>query len=320
MAKRQYLLILPLVAFLGLLPRGARAYQTDVHFNLTYVLCRLAGLKKEDALWIAVADQSMDDNKCTTAYGDGPWDTLTTISWLRNGVDWHAFNGTDDISKAHLAIEKRMGTLKDRVFAAIPTSGTSDRDKTLLALIAMGQFLHFEQDFFAHRQLADSALHADTWRPYGPFKGHFTDGHKPDYVGGRPRLAALMIKDSYKYIRDFSRKLYGKDLAQAVSDSSLDTLVLNMTQSYFVTPITEFTTQAYVDVDTVPTQAKVVEYLSKGLLSIKSEIESKGIETGWIMQLPMDPEDAAGLHTLRLPYDVPTTPLQSVKTMIDAWK
>ena len=55
MAKKSCLLIVSLVILLGLMPRGAKAYNEDVHFNLTYVLCRLAGLPLRDALWIADA-------------------------------------------------------------------------------------------------------------------------------------------------------------------------------------------------------------------------------------------------------------------------
>ena len=270
---------------------------------------------------MADADQSMDDNDNTTAFGEGVSDTVETALWMRNGVEFHAFSSIDDITDAHNEIQNRMVTLRKRAFDALKNPKRS-RENTIVALIAMGQYLHFEQDFFSHRHLTKTALDDKLWEPYGPVKGHIFDGETPDYVGARPRLAALMIRDSYKNIRDFVRLGYGKDQAKEISGAALDTIILEMTKTYFVKDgqptrdITSFFDQNYVKVDCVPTQKMTVYALFGATLSMDKELEDKGID-GFALNVPIDPEDSQKLHFDRLPYDAPGISLDEITPRVE---
>jgi len=210
---------------LCLSPQPCEAYGTDVHFNLTYVLCRNAGLGWQDSLWIAAADESMDHNDCTTAYGDdGFTQTVTSGVWDINGEYWHAFTdktikpNTDtllthaqysDPAAARLSVESRRNLLWAQVQLALSKTSPSSRDTIIGSDISMGQFLHFEQDYYAHRQMT-GYMDDKTWLPYGPYAGHYVDGHKPDYVVAREDLAVKMAENSYPYIITFAQSISTK--------------------------------------------------------------------------------------------------------------
>ena len=247
MPIKQCLLPLALIMFLGFMPREARAYHEDVHFNLTYVLCRLAGLPANDALWIAAADQSMDDNYSTTAYTGNPIGTKLKVDRKYNGLMWHDFcddgcrsdtkkavrlytisfaksgggigaTPGDNGVKARTFIKARYKTLLQR---AINTSAGSDDNNRIMADIVFGQFLHYEQDFYAHRQFAKNyvksatleeyqalELNDDAYWPYGTKWGHAADddGTTADQVKLRPYLANKMIFDCYSKIQSFAAR------------------------------------------------------------------------------------------------------------------
>ena len=80
---------------LALTPPAAHCYDSDVHYNLTDVLAQLAGCTPVEAVYIADADQSLDDNHTTTAF-DG---VDTPAHWYSHGKKWHAFAGWVTIPK-----------------------------------------------------------------------------------------------------------------------------------------------------------------------------------------------------------------------------
>ena len=338
MTKR-FLIIVTLTIFLLSRSRCTLAYGVDVHFNLTYVLCRLAGLPAKDALWIADADQSMDDNDCTTAFS-GLLDALNQQVnpfkrkvWVRNGRDWHAFSNEggeetvdprgipttihyDSPPIARAAIKTRLDALWQRVLHSTHDITKSNSDATIQAEIAMGQFLHFEQDYFSHRQLTLDYLNDDKYLPYGPFWGHVADKHVPDYVGARPSLANRMIQDSYTYIRGFTKALYGKDLAEEISQANLKLLIYALANSYHFYHDPTATdlfgnTQPYLRVKREPSQLEVQAALSKALQSVHA--------TEWGKTLPLYTRDKAkDEFPFKLPYDDPKMELSKVKQRINA--
>lgn len=229
-------------------PRPCFAYGTDVHFNLTYILCRLADLPEKDALWIAAANESMDHNTSTSAWYDG---VLTQGVWVQNGINWHCFTSegaspTTGNDRTHtityvnpdLAKSKIKGRLNE-LWANVDLQyrrhfpGDSQRDRTIAANIAMGQFLHFEQDYFSHRQLT-GYLDEKTWLPYGPFLGHVLDGEFPDYVVAREDLAESMVEDTYFYIRHFSQMTHHSP--QQPPPTLLVSLIHAIASSYTLPP------------------------------------------------------------------------------------
>lgn len=231
MAKTRCLLIMFLVMLSGLLPCGAWAYGEDVHFNLTYVLCRLAGLEKKDALWIADANQSMDNNSSTTAYefksifNRGPYDN--------NGRHFHDLRDENKVNDTDVPSILGLITIRysdggraardasrDQLRKLLERSQevTNDENHRITADIAFGQYLHAEQDYFSHRQFTrdylvpsnsdDADSSAGNFLPYGPHVGHAHDGdgHSADYVVLRPGLARLMVQDCYRKICQFAGK------------------------------------------------------------------------------------------------------------------
>jgi len=101
----------------------ASAYFRDTHFDLTYALARTTCFSPEEAHWIASADWMVDQNGPTTAEAS---------PFARDGKRlWHAFGH----SKARFS----------ELWARVPAAPTPER-----RLLALGQFLHFQQDWEAH--------------------------------------------------------------------------------------------------------------------------------------------------------------------------
>ncbi len=206
--------------------RTARAYSTDVHFNLTYVQARLAGLARTDALWIALADESLDHNRTTSAYSGTIETTLQFLGlhrqiWTRNGERWQAYtdrgapsNPLDGVldstqytapAQARAAVFARRDRLWQESLDILARSAPNQRVSQIRADIALGTFLHFEQDLYAHRQFG-SDLDGQDWRPYGTFRGHAAEGFTPDYVALRPQLANEMFSASYAYFVQWQQR------------------------------------------------------------------------------------------------------------------
>ena len=347
--KKFSLLIAVLVLALGLVSRRACAYNDDVHFNLTYVLCRMAGLPLKDALWIALADQSMDDNEQTSAF-NGNIDAIEQAAgikqevWQRNGRDWHAFSskGGEEtllagllskrgrrvhyyhVEEARSDILTRRNVLQQRVFASLHLVANTDNTHILQSEIALGQFLHYEQDYFSHRQLTLEAVNNVKYLPYGPFFGHSADNHDPDYVGARPELAGLMIEDSYKCIRLFAAKSYGRDLRPEMPHSALQSIINGLAaHGYHYYPDIHPTglfgsPQPYLRVKQPPTQKETNSALSSALQALH-------LSGPWVTHLPCYayPDDSGleyskARHPFVLPYDNPKAPLIAMKNRVDA--
>ncbi len=231
MTPNRCLLLSIIVMLLIAMPRQSMAYNEDVHFNLTYVLCRMAGISRWKATAIADADWSMDLNDTTTAFKSDPdmsfidatKYTWNNIKWQRNGIQWHSFyydiilhQPIKDDAKKRTTVTKRLADLKDRAFNL---KGREDDNKVLRPefgrmegvtlrqlrqLVYFGQYLHFRQDYFSHREMNKQELTSDRWIPYGGTLGHALQSSVPDCVPARLELAKHMAQESYKDIRDFA--------------------------------------------------------------------------------------------------------------------
>lgn len=220
MAKRHYLLVLPLMAFFGLLPRGARAYGVDVHFNLTFVLCKIGGFSLNEALIIADADQSLDENPSTTAY-DGTVSGAIAHVWNpKNSYLWHSLGD----NKA--SVTNRLNELKGIAQSAITSHrGLDKKDirerndgespQQMKELVKFGQYLHYLQDYYAHRvpdysNLEKTPVDEENWKPYGTRTGHFFDSHLPDLIPWRKNLAKRMAWVCFEEIVAFTKNILGR--------------------------------------------------------------------------------------------------------------
>jgi hypothetical protein len=179
-------------------PAPAAAYDIDVHFYLTYVLARLAGLTDPQAFLVARADQSLDDNSATTAFQF----PLPPRHYRAHGKAWHALNRDQaTVMQRFRVLQCRAGVTRtlDRNIETGCAAAPSANDPLLF--VALGEFLHYYQDTYAHSR--SSELTPD-WVPYGATFGHFFAGVGPDLVANRPALAELMAVDVFEALKTFA--------------------------------------------------------------------------------------------------------------------
>jgi hypothetical protein len=298
----------------------ALAYGTDVHFNLTYIEARLAGIARNDALWISLADESIDHNRSTSAYS-GTIETafqflgLHRYIWARNGERWQAYtdvgaagtilNGVlttmryADPAVARAAIFRRRDELWSIAAAALRQARAegpaTQRIEMIRADIALGEFLHDQQDLYAHRQFGPS-LDGEDWQPYGIFRGHSSEGYSPDYVALRPHLAREMLFSSYRYCKEWQQQRRGAG-AEAISPGFATSLIAHMSAAYdsraLQYPNHRF--RAWF-----PSQRELNRQLTIALAAFPRKV--------WELDLPN-----ANEINYWLPYDQPATPLTEVE-------
>lgn len=146
-------------------------YEEDVHRDLTRSLAIRAGFSREEAVRIAGANQGVDDNSRTSP-----------------------FASEDARRDFHFTTPER----RDEMLKAANDAGSLD---------LFGQYLHAEQDSYAHQR----GLTDRDGDPYGPKFGHLADGHDPDKTYLRPELALKMAEDSYQRLRGFYKRTHGCD-------------------------------------------------------------------------------------------------------------
>jgi hypothetical protein len=309
--------------FAGLLSLGvffpasqAYAYGTDVHFNLTYVEARLAGIDRNDALWIAFADESIDHNRSTSAYS-GTIDTMFQFLgvhryvWARNGERWQAYTDTGapnntlngvmttthytDAAAARAAVHHRRDVLWATALSALAGVQANERTTMIKADIAFGQFLHFEQDLYAHRQFGPS-LDNEQWQPYGTFRGHSSEGYSPDYVALRPRLAREMLSSTFSYFQQWQQRRGARiaDLSPVLAGS----LITHISTAYDSRAL-QYPNHRFRP--WFPPQRELNHQLTAALL-----VNSAARD--WSADLPN-----ANVLKYQLPYDQPMTPLVDVE-------
>lgn len=116
---------------LSILSKPLYGYDPDTHYQVTYVMCRAAGLNHNDALTVAQCDQGMDDSEGTLAnIGAVPHP-------LEEGL-WHALPQAP-LASIVLLRKEEMFNLAIRM---------PDR---LRKLQYLGIFFHYQQDTWAHR-------------------------------------------------------------------------------------------------------------------------------------------------------------------------
>lgn len=159
----------------------ARAYETDTHFTMTFILCRAAGMTDGEALTVARYDQGMDDSAGTVA-NDG------AIPHTQEEHLWHSIpvNGTAT------EVLQRKNVLWGQVL------NEANPDTRLKRL---GVFFHYQQDTWAHRHHPNSA--ATGFNPYQVPVGHALDGHQPDRPPFDPVCALRCLEDGIGFARNY---------------------------------------------------------------------------------------------------------------------
>jgi RHS repeat-associated protein len=148
-------------------------YEADVHHDLTFALAIRVGFSREDAATIANADQGVDDSPQT-----GPFASVAARQDF------------------HFTTQAR----RDQMLQAAEGADSLDE-----GLFIFGQFLHAEQDSYAHQR----GLTDRDGEPYGPEFGHAMDGTAPDKTYLRPLLALKMAHDTYELLRRYREEISG---------------------------------------------------------------------------------------------------------------
>ena len=173
---------------LALAPKPAHAYDPDTHYQVTYVLCRAAGLNHNDALTVAQCDQGMDDSNGTLANNGA----IPNI--VEEGL-WHALPPIPDPN----IVLKRKGEMFERAISM------PDR---LRKLQYLGVFFHYQQDTWAHRVHPNAS--ANGFIPYFQPLGHGLMGHQPDRPPFDPVCALRCLEEGIGYVRTFMTRALGE--------------------------------------------------------------------------------------------------------------
>jgi hypothetical protein len=163
---------------------AALGYEKDVHFSLTYAACVLTGQSDSEALEVASADERMDENDTTTA--------SVVVAFERESFEaqkrrrWHSLDDSRD------AVLARLDELWNRA-----VRGRS--------LVYFGQYLHFLQDHYSHRESTGA-----NWKPYGWKIGHAVRAHQPDRVPSDRKLAIEMVQATLDAAKRFTEEALGR--------------------------------------------------------------------------------------------------------------
>src|SRR5262249_42867832 len=146
-------------------PTLTYAYNEDVHYGATFVLALAVGMDWDQARTIASADQEVDQNIFTkpTEYAAvsspiRPREPIAKIFGpLSLGLSlqdyvFHCFSPVQDVrGQPNAMVIENLGRLEKRANDLIETSKASNdlRDR-FRALVAIGIYLHCQQDSWAH--------------------------------------------------------------------------------------------------------------------------------------------------------------------------
>jgi hypothetical protein len=206
-SMRSWLIRGSLVLLLSSLPIATKAFDEDLHYNVTFVLALSFGFSWEQALTIASADQAVDQNLFTKPTEQVAWKsppgknehaqhTPIPLVPLALGLSlqdyyFHCFSPEKDtrgdphpLVVRHLEeLEKQAADLAD---LSLKTKEAKDEQS---ALITLGIYLHCQQDSWSH-----SGYGADP-------KGHIDDTRNdisPDDTPRYPKNTTSALHDSIK--------------------------------------------------------------------------------------------------------------------------
>jgi hypothetical protein len=147
---------------------SARAYNEDLHYYVTFVLAVTLGMEWDQALAVASATQAVDQNlftkptehaawKSPTGHNDPEQQTLGPLP-LSLGLSlqdyfFHCFSRErgDTRGQPHATVIEHLNGLEKRAVTLIDEGNTSnDANDKSRALIAIGIYLHCQQDSLSH--------------------------------------------------------------------------------------------------------------------------------------------------------------------------
>ena len=164
-----------------------------------------AGWSWQDAGVIASADYAIDENEETMPELAFSASNLL-VHQSSKSYDFHCFSRNDDAAESkadrlNRDVQNRVKFLGDRTMKAVAaaTVSRSAQDRTS-ALIALGVFLHCQQDAWSHNGFGGNRL-GHTWANI--------IGHSPDRPAERPIKAEIALKDAQAILQDFAGRMAG---------------------------------------------------------------------------------------------------------------
>jgi hypothetical protein len=213
----------------------ARAYNEDVHYGATFVLALTLGMKWEQALTVSSANQAVDQSLFTKPTEHAVWKSPTgakepsqrNFGPLSLGLSlqdyvFHCFSPEPDTrGERHARVMENLERLEKRADTLIEMSKTSDdaADKSR-ALVAIGIYLHCQQDSWSHSGYGGNPL------------GHVYDDlawKSPDDTSQYPRLTTKALWETAAKLKMFTIRLGRK--TTDVSDVELAELFKALTDS-----------------------------------------------------------------------------------------
>lgn len=294
---RRLLKLLVLASCLLPWPSPAKAYEKDTHFGLTYFLARSAGLPRDVAMKIAVADWSVDIEP-NTQPARQPFSPDNQALWER----FHAFRATrlptqDDLpSRVYLVRELLSKGLVRRNFDSLWSYGLAHRNP--------GISLHFFQDVFAHAGYSSGEV------------GHaFPDVHAVDFLSNNMWTARDMAVETLGKIELFMHGTLGAETCPR-DDARRAYLVERLIKVNPVGPLT------------VPDYAAALKPLAEVLPNESHMLTRPGLEgddasaryrinpDGTVPDLPANTARGGGLYSDSFPIQI--KPLDYL--MGEAWR
>ena len=174
----------------------AHAFEQDTHFQVTFVVCRAAGMTDVEALKVAAVDEGMDDSAGTVANG-GAGGAIPNVP---EEYLWHALDKDGRMGPKGILERKEL------LFKTALTRSTV-QDK----LFYLGVFFHYQGDTWAHRHHYDGNPHTyDDFTTYNTPFGHARHGHQPDRPPFDPVTALASAEDGIQYASKFIREALGR--------------------------------------------------------------------------------------------------------------
>ncbi len=175
----------------------ASASERDVHYMAVFVLGRLSGVKHDDALLIARASQSMDENAETSPLPDSF--KTKAPPWFVRTKRWHSLAPETVLIRtlgAQRQAERRAAAYVQNRLIQLYRRARQEPDARQ-AKIYFGQYLH---------ALADSVAH----KGFYSLVGHGLKGHTPDVplAQNRKKIQQILVLVSGAYTR-FQRDRLG---------------------------------------------------------------------------------------------------------------
>ena len=213
MIRRQCVLLVLAIISLLLSGKPAAAYQEDMHYSMTYVICRSVGFTHEEAIVVAAADQGMDDSDGTSPVG--PFFKWTGASYVANQWFWHALDRDGAMNAKGIIEQKKIlfQVAQDLAYG----------DNTRERLIMLGVFLHYQQDTWSHRHHYNKGGSGGTllpqsrenWITYNTPGGHvgklLGEVYEPDYPPYDPVTAFMCLEDGILYTRTFLKNVLHRE-------------------------------------------------------------------------------------------------------------